>query len=848
MVHWNQIDPAFSFLFWKGEAYWTTPSEGGKAWRGTYRTVHDESAQAKQFDTMNGGTEMKNWKRLLSVVLTLVLVLGMLPMTAMAQELDLSQIPETFGLGDYLKEQLKQSVEKAVEELGVPLKEILEKAQIEFETFLGKISSYQLVSVELSGKAAEAATADNVQINEALCFKIGNKWWTITDQEVTAVTVGKLSIDAETEGYQFEAQKADTLVLNLIEVQVADAAEEETPVEPPVGPEEPSAPTAEEVKAVFKQGNGTIFVQCATEEAGHAERAFKELLDDSFVIGEVSYGSVAVTVYAEKYVSAYAEEKDAAHNVVGDTSGVLQLTYSDGAWSMPTYSNMIFTVACEGKEPVVEYYTVAFDSNGGSAVASQKVEEGKTATRPVDPTRDGYTFAGWLLNGTAYEFNMAVSGDLTLVADWKADPVPPVEPEVETITVKFVLPVSASWVDKTVGAKEYSVTSADKSEQKAPLATDFYSASNQAFQEWKTKSGKVLSGGAALKYDELKAYAVNGVVTFYAVFETVEVVPSADIYVKFYIGSKDHADFKVGSKYVDTYGYWAEYGDTVDLLTVVPETGYKVTGWVVEGDETYYFNRWTEAIDNIGEYAKLDRANNKGYVSIRPIVEQKTAVVLLNKDDHDAYIEGYGDDTVRPENNITRAEIATIFYRLLTDESRAAYKSTRNSFSDVSSGDWFNTAVSTLAKAGVMGGYPDGTFRPNAAITRAELAAVVANFVEWDSGYTTYFYDVDGRHWASEEIAIARYFGWIEGYGDGSYRPDAKITRAETVTLINRVLERAVEADGMLKGMVTFDDCDPDAWYYEAIQEAANSHTYTRTHQRVSGQSYCYESWVRLLN
>ena len=222
-------------------------------------------------------------------------------------------------------------------------------------------------------------------------------------------------------------------------------------------------------------------------------------------------------------------------------------------------------------------------------------------------------------------------------------------------------------------------------------------------------------------------------------------------------------------------------------------------------------------------------------------------VPTLNKKDHVAYIIGYEDDTVRPENNITRAEVATIFFRLLTDDSRARYWSQTNDFSDVSSSDWFNNAVSTMANAGILTGYPDGTFKPNAPITRAEFAAIAARFSDVSYNGSCSFTDVAKTHWAADEIALAEHLGWITGYPDDTFRPGRNITRAEAMTLINRVLERAVEEDHMHKDMVKWIDNSPSAWYYEAVQEATNSHTYTRLSKKVPGQSFCYEDWTGIL-
>ncbi|MFQ7242313.1 Cna B-type domain-containing protein [Agathobaculum sp.] len=198
----------------------------------------------------------------------------------------------------------------------------------------------------------------------------------------------------------------------------------------------------------------------------------------------------------------------------------------------------------------------------------------------------------------------------------------------------------------------------------------------------------------------------------------------------------------------------------------------------------------------------------------------------LEKGDHFAYIVGYEDGTVRPENNITRAEVATIFFRLLTEESREAYYSEVNAFTDVSDGDWYNNAISTLVNADIITGYTDGSFRPDAYITRAELAATASRFDDISGGETR-LTDIDG-HWAEELISSAYNKGWVDGYPDGSFRPDQNITRAEVMTLVNRVLERAVDQDGMLDDMVTWSDNQPSSWYYEAVQEATNSHDYSR--------------------
>ena len=197
----------------------------------------------------------------------------------------------------------------------------------------------------------------------------------------------------------------------------------------------------------------------------------------------------------------------------------------------------------------------------------------------------------------------------------------------------------------------------------------------------------------------------------------------------------------------------------------------------------------------------------------------------LNGKDHYAYIIGYGNNDVRPQNNITRAEVATIFFRLLTDETREANMTKSNSYNDVKDGDWFCCAVSTLSKMGIIKGYEDGSFKPNDPISRAEFAAIAARFDPDGDKTPATFFDVSS-HWAKDEISIAANHGWIKGYEDGSFKPDQKITRAETMTLVNRVLNRLPETkDDLHKDMKTWvDNMDETAWYYLAVQEATNSH------------------------
>ena len=216
------------------------------------------------------------------------------------------------------------------------------------------------------------------------------------------------------------------------------------------------------------------------------------------------------------------------------------------------------------------------------------------------------------------------------------------------------------------------------------------------------------------------------------------------------------------------------------------------------------------------------------------------AIEVLNKEIHFNYVIGYTDGTIRPNNDISRAEVATIFFRLLTDEAREQYTTTAGNFTDVKAGMWCNRAIATLTNMGIIKGYTDGSFQPNKSITRAELATIIARFAKLDVNTKT-FSDING-HWAQKNIELAAGNGWINGYEDGTFRPNNNITRAETFAMINRVLDRQTESVSDLlptsEMNMWSDNLNENAWYYKDIQEATNYHKCDRVGDSV------YEKWT----
>ena len=327
-------------------------------------------------------------------------------------------------------------------------------------------------------------------------------------------------------------------------------------------------------------------------------------------------------------------------------------------------------------------------------------------------------------------------------------------------------------------------------------------------------------------------------------------------------GTPDAWEYRLAFKVVN--GEWNN-GGSADIVVYVPFKDYKngetlkevvvpITSIPAVGDKPnsgYRAGSWdTTPVGNAKvekntvftyTYAKKSSGGGGGGGSRKPTVTIPDDVPTgLNGDDHYAYIVGYPDSTVRPQDGITRAEVATIFFRLLTDETRNANSTKSNSYSDVAEGAWYNHAVSTLSAMGIVKGDSNGKFNPNAPITRAEFAAIAARFDDKANTTAVDFSDI-ASHWAKNEINAAANNGWINGYTDGTFRPNNKITRAEAMTLVNRVLKRLPEtAEDLHNDMVKWsDNSDTSAWYYLAVQEATNSHYYDLKENK-------HEKWSKL--
>ena len=285
--------------------------------------------------------------------------------------------------------------------------------------------------------------------------------------------------------------------------------------------------------------------------------------------------------------------------------------------------------------------------------------------------------------------------------------------------------------------------------------------------------------------------------------------------------------------YENTPGHW-------DVTPNTEENG-------ISGNVTYTYifgkkhHSSSDDNSNSSKDENKDKDNNKENNKDNNTGETTPTKVpaLLNGSNHFAYVVGYKDGNVRPQGNITRAETAAIFFRLLKEEVRSENLSKHNDFADVTEDSWYNTAVSTMAGMNILKGRTANSFVPQAPITRAEFAAICARFDSGRAEENSSFTDISG-HWAEKEIERAATLGWVSGYTDGSFHPDAPITRAEAMTLINRVLCRMPETKAdLLDSMTKWPDNQPGAWYYLAVQEATNSHTYEQRDSK-------YETWTAL--
>ena len=479
------------------------------------------------------------------------------------------------------------------------------------------------------------------------------------------------------------------------------------------------------------------------------------------------------------------------------------LFYTDpDVLDMPVRSNLTF---------VAQWWpVVTFDASGGAWSSDETIEtmhyvKIQTDTEKVaaesTPVRNGYTFLGWYTDdGNRANFEEKVNGPTTLYAHWAKN---------AAVTFRIV---NGTWSGGAAEDKTVTVVLYPQADGTASGTLD----ASYVPQIMLPAPGYENIAGGWEQTPNTDPNGITGDVTYVYRFGSTGGGSSSGHSTRYTL----HYESNGGTAYKDER---CSSGTKVTLDKTPTRESYTFTGW-------YADKALTQKITSVT--MNSDKTVYAGW-------EATGVPDKLNGDDHFAYVIGYPDGKVHPKGNISRAETATIFFRLLKADIRDGNLTADNVFSDVSDGQWHNKAVSTMAKLGIVKGRRADRFDPDASITRAEFAAICARFNTKPVENSSSFSDISG-HWAENEIERAAAFGWISGYPDGTFRPDARITRAEAVTMINRVLCRMPQSKSdLLDSMVTWPDNKPSDWHYLAVQEATNSHDFGR-------QGEVGESWTKL--
>ena len=475
------------------------------------------------------------------------------------------------------------------------------------------------------------------------------------------------------------------------------------------------------------------------------------------------------------------------------------LFYTDpDVLNMPVRSNLTF---------VAQWWPiVTFDANGGAWSSGETMHYVKITDKVAaesTPVRNGYTFLGWYTavdGGDRANFEDTVNGPKTLYAHWAKN---------AAVTFRIV---NGTWSGGAAEDKTVTVVLYPQADGTASGTLD----ASYVPQIMLPAPGYENIAGGWEQTPNTDPNGITGDVTYVYRFGSTGGGSSSGHSTRYTL----HYESNGGTAYKDER---CSSGTKVTLDKTPTRESYTFTGW-------YADKALTQKITSVT--MNSDKTVYAGW-------EATGVPDKLNGDDHFAYVVGYSDSTVRPNANISRAEVATIFFRLLKSDIRDGNLTADNDFSDVSDGQWHNKAVSTMAKLGIVKGRRADRFDPDASITRAEFAAICARFSTRTVENSGSFSDISG-HWAENEIERAAAFGWISGYPDGTFRPDARITRAEAMTMINRVLCRMPQSESdLLDSMVTWPDNKPSDWHYLAVQEATNSHDFDR-------QGEVGESWTKL--
>ena len=590
---------------------------------------------------------------------------------------------------------------------------------------------------------------------------------------------------------------------------------------------------------------GMVTVKCVNGEAGHEEKTYEINTGDYTVLdggvtevnGEYQY---RINLINARYLSAYNADTVAEHKLAENKATEVKFVYEKetGKW---THENPIIKVICESEpempEPpeIMAMVTVkCINEKAGHEEKAYEVNTGDYTVLnggvvEVDGT---YQYVINLLNSKYLSaYNTDTGAEHKLAENKATEIVFTFEKETgRWIHENPIIEVICE--SHTEPSETYTVTYTDGVENEVVFADQVYTdlksgVATPAFNGYLIRDGYTFAG-----WNPNVSETVTKNVTYTAQWKLNSDTPIDPPFIVLFptleISNKVIApkNFEKTSFEYDIIN--VKTGDVEKSVTLKADSSVRV---MVTGGTEYMVV--PKNLDVPGYIVTTTSTPDSATVTSDKIGNVSVDfthiyVVGLNTEDHYAYIRGYEDGTIRPEGNITRAEVATIFYRLLSSEALAAFKTTENTFTDVDSDAWYNLSVSTLAKAGVISGYPDGSFNPNGKITRAELVSIATRFFTTIEVGDSKFSDIAG-HWAAKAIDEAYIKGIIKGYSDGTFRPDQAVTRAEAMKIVNGILGRPIDTCVLIEGIKLWPDVASDAWYYYVVAEATNAHRYELT-------------------
>ena len=726
-----------------------------------------------------------------------------------------------------------------------------------------------------------AHTRNTARTGETLTWYIywdGSDWALDTKDEEIVYAVH--STEPETTSYtvHYYLENSTTKVSNDKVVSAAKVGEEATETAPTLTGFTALAPTERKLTPTAAGPNELIFYYTEDQEIDFKEQLTGKSVaivcvtpkvdgtiyytPDSKSLTKTAPLTRQVTVTSEALLALYNAEDFGTHTLKAGQPANVTWT---ATWNAGTRTWNVSVSKDRIEVEHAEKVTVRFDCQvtGMTNPPDQTVTKGEKATAP-DMTdakyeRTGYTFEGWYetaaCTGEKFNFTTAINADKTLYAKW---------------TARTDIPYTVKYVDQDTNVvlkTENKTGTFNETVHESAIQISGYTAVAPTSKDLKLEN---VSGNELIFYytkDPVKVsytvhYYLDGTTTKVAADKVVNNVnagtevtedaisvtgytAAAPTQQKLNLSATGTNEIifyytkNVGTQVAYTIRYLKE-GTGEALLPAYSGTGVAgnsltvtapaIDGYTALAPTSYTITLNAEAAKNVITFYYREATSTipAGEPAKEPF-NKNANPRQLNRDDHFAYIKGYPDGTVRPEASLTRAEAAAILYRVMEKSCVERFHAESSSFRDVPDGKWYTTYVATLEKAGVIVDSKDGNFRPNDAITRAELASMLAQFANVTGGTNT-FSDVPATHWAADYIAAAVRSGWIQGYPDGTFRPEQTIKRAEMTAMVNRALGRDPQsASDLLEGMKTWkDNADPTAWFYLDIQEAANGHTYAR--------------------